>query len=74
MRSTTTWRANPPFDFFALSGPSTPTRYLSGSRVMDSSIRRVVLAPGCRIDNASMAVSVIGLRTIVNPGAISIAS
>ncbi len=61
---------NPPFDFFAPEWPIyTHARYLSGSRVMDSSIRRVVLAPGCRIDNASVADSVIGLRSIVNPGA-----
>ncbi len=60
----------PPFDFFAPEWPIyTRARYLSGSRVLDSSIRRVVLAPGCRINNAAVADSVIGLRSIVNPGA-----
>ncbi|MBN1247120.1 MAG: glucose-1-phosphate adenylyltransferase, partial [Anaerolineae bacterium] len=61
---------DPPFDFFAPEWPIyTRARYLSGSRVMDSTIRRVVLAPGCRINNAAVADSVIGLRSIVNPGA-----
>jgi glucose-1-phosphate adenylyltransferase len=61
---------NPPFDFFAPEWPIyTRARYLSGSRVLDSSIRRVVLAPGCRINSAAVADSVIGLRSIVNPGA-----
>lgn len=60
----------PPFDFFAPEWPIyTRARYLSGSRVLDSTIRRVVLAPGCRIDQAAIADSVIGLRSIVNPGA-----
>ena len=61
---------NPPFDFFAPEWPIySRARYLSGSRVIDSSIRRVVLAPGCRIDNAAVADSIIGLRSIVSPGA-----
>lgn len=61
---------NPPFDFFAPEWPIyTRARYLSGSRVLDSSIRRVVLAPGCRINRAAVADSVVGLRSIVNPGA-----
>jgi glucose-1-phosphate adenylyltransferase len=62
--------ANPPFDFFSAEWPIyTRARYLSGSRVLDSSIRRVVLAPGCRINNATVADSIVGLRSIVNPGA-----
>ena len=61
---------NPPFDFFAPEWPIyTRARYLSGSRVLDSSIHRVVLAPGCQINNAAVADSVIGLRSIVRPGA-----
>lgn len=61
---------NPPFDFFAAEWPIyTRARYLSGSRVLDSTIRRVVVAPGCRINNAAVADSIIGLRSIVNPGA-----
>jgi len=61
---------NPPFDFFAPEWPIyTRPRFLSGSRVIDSSIRRVVLAPGCRLDNAMVADSVVGLRSIINPGA-----
>ena len=61
---------NPPFDFFSPEWPIyTRARYLSGSRVLDSSIRGVVLAPGCRIDNATVADSIVGLRSIVSPGA-----
>ncbi len=61
---------NPPFDFYSPEWPIyTRARYLSGSIVLDSSIRRVVLAPGCRIDNAAVADSIIGLRSVVNPGA-----
>jgi len=63
-------RPNPPFDFFAPEWPIyTHPRYLSGSRVLDSSIRGVVLAPGCRLDHATVADSVVGLRSIINPGA-----
>lgn len=61
---------NPPFDFFAPEWPIyTRARYLSGSVILDSSIRRVLVAPGCRINNAAVADSVIGLRSIVNSGA-----
>ena len=63
-------RPNPPFDFFAPEWPIyTRPRYLSGSRVLDSAVRRVVLAPGCRLDNATVADSIVGLRSIINPGA-----
>jgi len=61
---------NPPFDFFAPEWPIyTRPRFLSGSRVIDSSIRRVVLAPGCRLDSAMVADSVVGLRSIIKRGA-----
>jgi len=61
---------NPPFDLYAPEWPIyTRARFLSGSKVLDSSLRRVVLAPGCRIDSAAVADSIVGLRSIVNPGA-----
>lgn len=61
---------NPPFDFFSAEWPIyTRARYLSGSLVLDSSLRRVLLAPGCRVNSAAVADSIIGLRGIVNPGA-----
>jgi len=63
-------RADPPFDLYSPEWPIyTRPRYLSGSRVLDSSIRRVVLAAGSRINNATVSDSIIGLRGIVNPGA-----
>ncbi len=61
---------DPPFNFFAPEWPIyTRARYLSGSKILDSAIRRVVVAPGCRIDNAAVADSIVGLRSIVRPGA-----
>jgi glucose-1-phosphate adenylyltransferase len=61
---------NPPFDFFAPEWPIyTRARYLSGSQILDSSLMRVLIAPGCRLDNAAVADSVVGLRGIVKKGA-----
>jgi glucose-1-phosphate adenylyltransferase len=60
---------NPPFDLYSPEWPIyTRARYLSGSQVLDSSIRRALLAPGCRLDNAAVADSIVGLRGILNPG------
>jgi len=62
--------ANPPFDFYSAEWPIyTRARHLSGTRVMDSSLMRVLLAPGSRLERAAIADSVIGLRSIVNTGA-----
>ncbi len=61
---------NPPFDFYSPEWPIyTRARYLSGSHVLGSSIRRVLLAPGSRINNAAVTDSIIGLRSIVHSGA-----
>ena len=61
---------NPPFDTFSAEWPIyTRPRYLPGSRVLDSSLVRVLLAPGCRLDQCAVADSVIGLRSMVNEGA-----
>jgi len=61
---------NPPFDTFSAEWPIyTRPRYLPGSRVLDSSLMRVLLAPGCRLDETAIADSVIGLRSIINKGA-----
>lgn len=61
---------NPPFDFFAAEWPIyTRARYLPGSHVLDSSLLGVLLAPGTRLNRATIADSVIGLRSIVNTGA-----
>jgi glucose-1-phosphate adenylyltransferase len=61
---------NPPFDTFSAEWPIyTRPRYLPGSRVLDSSLVRVLLAPGCRLSQCAIADSVIGLRSIINEGA-----
>jgi glucose-1-phosphate adenylyltransferase len=61
---------NPPFDFFAAEWPIyTRARYLPGTQIVDSSLMRVWLAPGCRLDHAAVADSVVGLRSNINQGA-----
>ncbi|MDF1512816.1 MAG: glucose-1-phosphate adenylyltransferase [Anaerolineae bacterium] len=61
---------NPPFDTFSAEWPIyTRPRYLPGCRVLDSSLVRVLLAPGCRLSQSAISDSVIGLRSIVNEGA-----
>ncbi|HNT78382.1 MAG TPA: glucose-1-phosphate adenylyltransferase [Anaerolineae bacterium] len=63
-------RPDPPFDFFSAEWPIyTRSRYLPGSRVIDSNLMRVLLAPGCIINRATIADSVVGLRSTVNAGA-----
>ncbi|HQE91436.1 MAG TPA: glucose-1-phosphate adenylyltransferase [Anaerolineae bacterium] len=60
---------NPPFDFFAAEWPIyTRARFLPCSQVIDSSLMRVWIAPGCRLDHAAVSDSVIGLRSIVSSG------
>lgn len=61
---------NPPFDTFSAEWPIyTRPRYLPGSRVLDSSLLRVLLAPGCRLEQSAITDSVIGLRSIIHKGA-----
>jgi glucose-1-phosphate adenylyltransferase len=61
---------NPSFDTFSAEWPIyTRPRYLPGSRILDSSLYRVLLAPGCRLKKCAIDESVIGLRSIVNEGA-----
>ncbi len=61
---------NPPFDLYDATWPIyTRSRYLPGSRLMASDMTNVFLAPGCVIERASIRESVIGLRSIIKPGA-----
>ncbi len=61
---------NPPFNFFSAEWPIyTRPRYLPGSCIIDSSLMRVLISPGCQLDHAAVADSVIGLRSIVSNGA-----
>ncbi len=61
---------DPPFDFFSAEWPIyTRARYLPGSQIIDSNLMRVLLAPGCIINRATIATSVVGLRSIIRQGA-----
>ncbi len=63
-------RPNPPFDFYAASGPIyTRPRYLPCSVVNNSALEDVLLAEGCCINNSEIRNSVIGLRSQIQSGA-----
>ena len=46
----------------------THARFLPGSRLEDCSLNNVLIAEGCRINNATIEHSVIGLRSIIKSG------
>ncbi|MFN2283589.1 MAG: glucose-1-phosphate adenylyltransferase, partial [Anaerolineae bacterium] len=46
----------------------TRPRYLPGTRTDDCHLERVLLADGCKIKDAIISDSVIGLRSIIGPG------
>ena len=53
-----------PFNFYSKKSPIyTHARYLPGSTVEDSHLKNVLLAEGCRIYQATITHSVIGLRS-----------
>jgi glucose-1-phosphate adenylyltransferase len=61
---------NPPFSFYDLKLPIyTHIRYLPGSIVHNSQLKDVVLSNGCRIQNARITHSVIGVRSQIATGA-----
>lgn len=61
--------AHPPFDFFDAEWPIyTRPRYLPGSRIMDSDMQQVFIAPGCIVEQSTIRSSVIGLRSVLCPG------
>lgn len=62
-------RPNPPFNFFDPSKPiySHP-RFLPGSVLTDVQMKDVLLSEGCRINNANIENSVIGLRSVICGG------
>ncbi|MBT3338586.1 MAG: glucose-1-phosphate adenylyltransferase [Anaerolineae bacterium] len=58
-----------PFNFFSKKSPIyTHARYLPGSTVENSHFRDVLLAEGCRIYQADITHSVIGLRSRITSG------
>ena len=63
-------RPNPPFDFYDPARPIyTRPRFLPASRVDGCRLDRVVVADGCRLYDADLEECVIGLRSMVRPGA-----
>ncbi len=62
-------RPDPPFNFFDPSKPiySHP-RFLPGSVLTDVQLKDVLLSEGCRIKNANIENSVIGLRSVICGG------
>jgi glucose-1-phosphate adenylyltransferase len=63
-------RPNPPFDFYAPKHPIyTHSRFLPSSRIDGCTIDRTIVADGCRLYDARIEDCVIGLRSIVLPGA-----
>jgi glucose-1-phosphate adenylyltransferase len=63
--------ANPPFDFYDTEHPIyTHSRFLPGSIVEDSTLKDVLLAEGCRIQQAEITHSVVGVRSIIAAGTV----
>ena len=61
---------DPPFDFYDQQHPIyTHSRFLPSSRIDGCRIERVVVAEGCRLYEANIENCVIGLRSVVRPGA-----
>ena len=63
-------RPNPPFDFYDPHRPIyTRSRFLPSSRVDGCRVRHTVMAEGCRLYDAEIEECIVGLRSIVRPGA-----
>lgn len=61
--------ANPPFDVYSPDRPIyTRARFLPGTEIHGGHMHNVLLGDGCRIQDATVRYSVIGLRSIVNRG------
>ena len=63
-------RPNSPFNFYDPNRPIyTRPRFLPASRVDGCRLDRVVVADGCRLYDADIEECIVGLRSIVRPGA-----
>lgn len=63
-------KPNPPFDFYDPSHPIyTHPRYLPGSRLKNAVIKDSIICEGSRINRAEISNSIIGIRSILRPGA-----
>jgi glucose-1-phosphate adenylyltransferase len=62
-------RPNPPFSFFDSDHPIyTHARFLPGSIVENSTMTNVLIAEGCRVRNANISNSVLGVRSHICEG------
>jgi glucose-1-phosphate adenylyltransferase len=63
-------RPDPPFDFYDRHRPIyTRSRFLPPSKIDGSMLDRVVVGDGCRVNSAQLSECVIGLRSVIWPGA-----
>ena len=61
----------PPFDFFYFTNPVfTNPRFLPGSKVLGGQLVDSIISEGCIIKDAAIERSIVGLRSIIEPGAI----
>jgi glucose-1-phosphate adenylyltransferase len=60
----------PKFSFFDASAPMyTHPRFLPGSKINGAALRQAIIADGCIISDAHIERSVIGVRSVIQPGA-----
>jgi glucose-1-phosphate adenylyltransferase len=63
--------SNPPFNFYDPKAPIyTHARYLPGSIVEDSTLKDVLIAEGCRIRQAEITHSIVGIRSQISEGSV----
>jgi glucose-1-phosphate adenylyltransferase len=63
-------RADAPFKFYDQRRPIyTHPRFLPGSRLAECTVTNAIVAEGCTIERATIADTVIGIRTDIQPGA-----
>ena len=61
--------SNPPFNFYDAKAPIyTHARFLPGSIIEDSELKDVLIAEGCRIRQAKITHSIIGIRSQIAEG------
>jgi glucose-1-phosphate adenylyltransferase len=62
---------NPPFNFYDPKSPIyTHARFLPGSTVEDSDLKDVLIAEGCRIRQAEIIHSIVGIRSQIAEGTV----
>ncbi len=61
--------ANPPFHFYDHDRPVyTHARFLPGSTLIDCTLRDTIITEGCRVEQAVIEHSIVGLRTHIQSG------